>query len=119
MYLHSSRGLVSRVVRILLRAQQQKNAHSRFFTHLQEKLEIFANVDEIHVPVEPEDVDAAAGATGIEDDGERIGGFAIGGNLPVREGVVLDGLVGGSGRHEVENERDDEERERNHKKRAT
>jgi len=61
-------------------------------------------------------VDTAAGASSVEDDGE--GGFPIGGDLTVREGVVFDGLVGGGGRHGVEHERDEEERNRHHEERS-
>lgn len=83
-------------------------------TNLQENLEIFANRNEIKVPIETKDVDAAAGATSVKDDGERIGRFTIGRKFTVRESVNLNGLVGRGRRHEVKNERDEEERECNH-----
>lgn len=73
-------------------------------------------MDEIQVPIEAEDVDAATGAAGVEDDGEGGGSFVA--DLAVREGVVLHGLAGGGGRHGVEHERDEEERHRHHQKRT-
>ena len=62
--------------------------------------------------IEMGDVDATAGAAGVEDDGVGADGFLFGGHFPVNEGVVSDGLVGGAGRHDVEDECDEEERDR-------
>lgn len=50
--------------------------------------------------IKAEDVDTAAGATGVEDNGVGLGGSEIGG-----EG-------GRSGRHQEEDEGDEEERHR-------
>lgn len=83
-------------------------------SHLNEKLEVLPDVDEIQVPIEAEDVDAATGAAGVEDDGEGGGSFVA--DLAVREGVVIHGLAGGGGRHGVEHERDEEERHCHHQK---
>jgi len=43
-----------------------------------------------------EDVDAAAGAAGVEDDSVGASGFLVGGHFAVDEGVVSGGLVGGA-----------------------
>jgi hypothetical protein len=40
--------------------------------YLDEELDLAANADEIQVGVEAEDVDAAAGATGVKDDGVPV-----------------------------------------------
>ena len=69
--------------------------------------------------VEVEDVDAAAGATGVEDDGVGSAGLLLRRHLPVDEGVVSDGLVGGGRRHHVEDEGDEEKRDRHHKQRRS
>lgn len=79
--------------------------------YLLEKLEILANGEEIEIVVEAEDVDAAAGAAGVEDDGVRLAGGGgsedLGGDLAVGEGVVGGGARG----HYVEDEGDEEERD--------
>lgn len=49
-----------------------------------------------------ENMDTAARATGVEDNGVRGRGLIIGGHLAVREGVVF--VIR---RHEVENKRDE------------
>lgn len=61
-----------------------------------------------------EDVDAAAGAAGVEDDGVGSTGFFLGRHFPANEGVVSGGLIGGARRHDVEDEGDEEERDRDH-----
>lgn len=67
--------------------------------------------------IEMEDVDAAAGAAGVEDDGVGAGGFLDGGYFPVNEGVASDGLVRDAGRHDVEDEGDEEKRDRHDEQR--
>lgn len=57
--------------------------------------------------IEMEDVDAATGAAGVEDDGVGATGFLVGGHFPVNEGVISEGLVGGARRHDIE-DKDDE-----------
>jgi hypothetical protein len=63
-------------------------------------------VDEIQVGVEAEDVDAAAGAPRVEDDGVLLGprGAVQGADLPGG------GVGGGRARHEEEHEGDERER---------
>lgn len=62
-----------------------------------------------------EDMDAAARAASIEDNGVGATGFFIGRNFPVDKGVVSNGLRGGARRHHVEDEGDENERDRDHK----
>jgi hypothetical protein len=83
-------------------------------TNLQENLEIFTNVNEIKVPIKSKDMNAATGATSVENDGKRIRRYTIGRNLTVRKGVIFDGFIGRSGRHGVKYECDEEEREYHH-----
>ena len=69
--------------------------------YLDEELDLGANVDEIQVAVEAEDVDAAAGAPGVEYDGVLLGpGDGAGVSLPPDP-------YGGRARHEEEHERDE------------
>jgi hypothetical protein len=76
------------------------------FFYLDEELDVGANVDEIQVGVEAEDVDAAAGAPRVEDDGVllRARGAGQGADLPGG------GVGGGRARHEEEHEGDERER---------
>jgi hypothetical protein len=72
--------------------------------YLDEELDLGANVDEIQVAVEAEDVDAAAGAPGVEYDGVLAG---------PRDGEALvpdPSSCGGRARHEEEHERDERDR---------
>jgi hypothetical protein len=57
--------------------------------------------------IKAEDVYTAAGATGVEDNGVGLGGSEIRGDLADAEG-----LGGISGRHQEEDEGDEEERHR-------
>jgi len=59
-----------------------------------------------------EDVDATAGAAGVKDDGVGTSGFLVGRHFAVDEGKVSGGLVGGAGRHDVEDEHNEKERDR-------
>lgn len=71
--------------------------------YLDEELDLGANVDEIQVGVEAEDVDAAAGAPGVEDDCVPVG--------PGGPGPPGDARgAGGRARHEEEDEGDERER---------
>lgn len=74
-----------------------------------EKFDILANGEEIEMVVEAKDMNAAPRAASIKNNG--ISGLGrgrpvIGGNFAVVEGVIL------SSRHEIENEGDEEKRER-------
>lgn len=73
-----------------------------------EKFDIFANGEEIEMMIEAKDMNAAPRATSIKyysKSSLRRRQPMIGGNFAVVEGVVL------SGRHEKENEGDEEESE--------
>jgi len=71
--------------------------------YLDEELDLGANVDEIQVRVEAEDVDAAAGAPGVEDDGVLVSPRGPGPPGDTRG-------AGGRARHEEEDEGDERER---------
>lgn len=72
--------------------------------HLDEELDLVANVEQIEVGVEAEDVDAAPGAPGVENDGVLVG---VEGAPPPAGGG---GGGGGGARHEEEDEGDEGER---------
>jgi hypothetical protein len=86
-----------------IQIQSANGSPARGIAYLDEELDLAANVDEIQVGVEAEDVDAAAGAPGVEDDGVLVG--------PGRAGPPGAGRgAGGQARHEEEHEGDERER---------
>lgn len=62
-----------------------------------------------------EDVDTAAGAAGVKDDGVGASGFLVGGHFAVDESVVSGRLVGGAGRHDVKDEHNEKKWDRYNK----
>ena len=85
-----------------------EESHTMFLynrTHLGEELDVVADPDEVHPPVEPEDVQPAPRAAGVEDDGvpprpsRRVlpGRWLLGdADLPAKRGRVClghDGVV--------------------------
>jgi hypothetical protein len=66
--------------------------------------------------IEMENVNAAAGATSIENDGIRATGFFIRRNFATNEGIISDRFIIGTRRHHIENECDEKDRDRDNEK---
>lgn len=97
---------------IQIQLTNETNALLVLSTYLDEELDLGANVDQIQVGVEAEDVDAAAGAPGVEYDGVLLtpggGGGAVQGPGPPGRGSRRGGGGGGGrSRHEEEDEGDE------------